>query len=249
MWGSFSIWLGMGAALGLAWTAGRAPAETRERLVDAGLLILLGAFLGARAGFVWAHASYFQAHVSDAPQVWLGGLSWPGAVVGALLVFAAACLIWRLSPAVVADGLLPLALPVIVGAWLGAWQSGGFYGQPSTAWFALPTLDESGSLAARFPLAPGAALLSLALFALIDGFRQRLPHPGQAAALALLGFGLLMLAASLLRGNLVPLYSVSLLQNQVSLRPDTAAAAALALLGCAACLPAFIPRAHPNAAA
>jgi prolipoprotein diacylglyceryltransferase len=119
---TFSLWIGLGAALGLCWMAlqsptapwrkGRAAGIPSERgwyaHLDAGLWALLGGVVGGRAVYAAAAWPYFAAHPLEIPQVWLGGLSGPGAAAGAVLgagLFAARR---RLPAGALASALLPL---------------------------------------------------------------------------------------------------------------------------------------------
>ncbi len=191
---TFSLWIGLGAALGLGWMALKSPAApwlkgrppgaaSRGRPyahLDAGLWALLAGIAGGRAVYVAAAWPYFAAHPVEIPQVWLGGLSGPGAAAGAALgagLFAAA----RRAPlAALADALLPLAMCLAISGWLACWQMGCAYGAP-VAW-GLPAPDEWGAIARRFPVQLLGALLALATFAILDASASPLP-PRLAARL------------------------------------------------------------------
>jgi phosphatidylglycerol:prolipoprotein diacylglycerol transferase len=163
---------------------------------------------------------------------WLGGLSWVGALAGGLIGLLLAARLFREAPGALADALLPLALVVVTSVWLGCWQSGCVYGPPAeSGWWGVPSADESGRLASRLPLQPGAALVTLLLFFVVAWLRPNLKRPGQAAALAFAGLALVMVAVSLLRAD--PARPV------LGWRADGWAAVALALLATAATLLAF----------
>ncbi len=223
----YSLLIGFGASFGLfCVTVQAAPARRPTALLDAGLITLAGALLGARAAYVLVNWGHFQVSPAEIPQLWLGGFSAFGAIAGGLLGLLAASLVLRLSPGQLADGLLPLLPPLIVCAWLGCWLAGSDYGAPAPgAWWALPARDESGVTSARFPLQPLAAVMTLLLFTAIDLARPRLHAHGQPASLALLGIALLLGAVSLLRADPAPLWHVY--------RLDTLASAALAAIALA----------------
>jgi phosphatidylglycerol:prolipoprotein diacylglycerol transferase len=203
----YAIIVGVGASAGLGWVALRAPRQQAVSWVTAGLWVLLGTLVGARAAFVAANWSYFQGHGLEAPQIWLGGLFWPGALAGALLTLLVLRLFHRVPAAYLSEGLLPLALPVVIASWLGCWQAGCAYGLPAPgAWWALPAPDEWGEWALRWPLQTGGALLTLAWFALVARIDLRLRRPALAASLVLLGLGLLLLGLSLLRADHLPVF-------------------------------------------
>jgi phosphatidylglycerol:prolipoprotein diacylglycerol transferase len=210
----FSILVGLGATTGLAWVAWRTqriermPQRQVDYRINAGLFSLLGALLGGRAAYVWVNWGYFQAHLGEAPQVWLGGLSWPGAVLAAILVVIGYAAAAQLSLGALADALLPLALTVTVSVWLGCFSAGCAYGAPAPvrAWWGVPIQDEWGVVMPRAPLPLIGALLSLVSFGAIEWLRPRLTYVGQAAGLALLAFSAQMAGLSLFRADPAPLW-------------------------------------------
>jgi prolipoprotein diacylglyceryltransferase len=236
---TFSFLAGTGATLGL-WQVVRAaqpaqPQDTR-RLLDFGLLTLLGALLGARAFYVALHAAYYTLHPVEALQFWQGGYAWPGAAAGGILALAIIALVKRLSIAWLADGLAPLLGPLAIGLWLGCWQAGVVYGQAlPNASLGIPTVDEAGVVSLRVPLQMLCALGLLGYLWLADrglaALEGRRSHPGLKAALFSLGLGLDLLAAALLRADPAPYWG--------SLSVDTWCAlglTGLSLLGLAAAL-------------
>ena len=190
----------------MAWVAWRTPKERVFRVLDAGLLVLLGALLGARAAFILTHPGFYQTHWLATILLWQGGLSWPGALAGFGLSLALAAGLARSSLGELADSLLPLLPPLLVGIWLGCWLTGVAYGPAAPqAWWGMPAPDEWGTWAMRFPLQIGSALLTLVIFWLIDRLRPWLKRPGQAASLAYLGTSALTLAVACLRIDPVPM--------------------------------------------
>lgn len=198
----FSLLLGFGASLGLAWVIWRVPQKEREPLLIAGLWVLLGALIGARAAFIITNAAYFAARPQEIFQIWQGGLSWTGAVIGALLILLLVAYLQRTSPGALADRLLPLALTLSVSGWLGCWLSGCAYGAESNmAILSVPAMDESGTLRLRFPLQMLTAALLTLCFTLLERLRVDLPRPGQFASLGLALLCGLQFAASFLRAD------------------------------------------------
>ncbi len=204
---SFSLCIGLGAGLGMAWVSWRAPKEKAGSWLNAGLLVLIGALVGARAGFVLSHPAYYQAHWLEVFQVWLGGLSWPGALVGFVVSLGLFSFITRTQLGPLADGLLPLALPLLVGIWLGSWLSGVAYGQAvSGPWWVIPAPDEWGEWSPRVPVQVLGGLMTILIFMLVDWIRPNLKRSGQAASLVLFGIALLMLGLSGLRADPVQVW-------------------------------------------
>jgi prolipoprotein diacylglyceryltransferase len=205
---SFSLCLGLGASLGIAWIAWRSPKDRSGLWLNAGLWALFGALAGARIAFILTHPTYYATHGQDIPQVWLGGLSWPGGLAGFWLAMGAAALVSRASLAEMADGLLPLLPPLLVGTWLGGWLSGVAYGALApNVWWAIPAPDEWGQWSGHVPLQIAGALASVTIFMLVDVIRPRLKQAGQAASLAYLGVTLLTLGLVSLRSDPVPLWN------------------------------------------
>jgi phosphatidylglycerol:prolipoprotein diacylglycerol transferase len=197
----FSLLLSLGALAGLALVALRAPQKLTLRYVDAGLLVLVSALLGSRLVFAFTNWEYFRLHPGEIFQVWLGGLSAPGALLGAFvgMLLLRALRLFFLGP--LADGLLPLLGTLSIAAWLGCWSDGTAYGASSTTWVALPAADEWGEVALRLPVQLLGALLALALFAGLEQVRGRLRSPGLAAILGILGWAFILFGLSFLRAD------------------------------------------------
>jgi phosphatidylglycerol:prolipoprotein diacylglycerol transferase len=204
----FSAFIGLGACLGLGWVAWRANRKLALRQMEAGMWSLLGGLVGGRIAFVAANWSYFQSNFSEGLQFYRGGLAWPGALAGGLLALAAFTALNRVPFLQWADDLLPLLAAVSVAAWLGCWVIGCAYGPPSDAWWSIPSSDEWGGIANRWPVQIWGAALTVGLFALIDirvgAARSR---PGYRALLALFGLSLILLATAFLRADPVPTWA------------------------------------------
>ena len=162
LWGLFplySIILALSAAAGLgisAWLA-----EDRKRLlVEAGMGILVASLLGARSGYVIRNFPYFLEHAGQITQFWLGGLTWPGALIGAGAGLWGAHRIMKEPIGEMADNLLPLFGILIVAIWITGWGIGIGYGPPTDAWFGIPVKDIFGLRDFRWPIPIIGGLLS-----------------------------------------------------------------------------------------
>ena len=218
----FSLLLALSAVLGLAWVTHDSPPRLRNSSLNAAIWVLFAALVVGRAAYVAPNWEYFQNHLIEIPQVWLGGLAWPGALAGAILGTFVVAWISEIRFVVLVDRLLPLLASLSVAVWLGCWITGCAYG-PESGW-GLPAKDEWGFWKNRVPLQLIGAILTVASFWGIDRFRQRKKNlaPGLTASL---GFGLLcviLLGASVLRADPYPVYS--------GLRLETWAALALLLI-------------------
>ncbi|MCX8025817.1 MAG: prolipoprotein diacylglyceryl transferase [Thermanaerothrix sp.] len=162
----FSLWLALGVTLGLWQVMHTGPPRARFARLGLGLAVLLTALLGARLGYVLLNPTYFRAYPLAIPQVWQGGVSGVGALLGVLLGLSGLAWALRRSWLTLCADLLPLLPTVTAAAWLGCWEAGCAYGPPAPAgtWWALPIRDEWGRTTLRWPLQPLAALSLLGLF-------------------------------------------------------------------------------------
>jgi len=232
---SFSIIIGLGSSLGLAWVAWHAPQQKAASWVVAGLWCLAGILLGARIGFVIVNWSYFQSHWVEIPQIWLGGLTGAGGVAGGLLSLAGISLARKEKFGILADGLLPLFSVLTSTAWLASWEAGTAYGSVNPhSWWAVPSLDEWGAWSFRWPVQPLGAVSALAVFWSVNQFRSRLPQAGKAASLVFIGLVVSWFGFSFLRADPV--------QSWLGWRLDTWANLVYLIVAAGLCLAAFWPR-------
>ena len=199
---AFSVLIGLGATLGLWQVARSAPLNQAGRWVDSGLGVLVGMLIGARMGYVGLHPAYYAAHPWEWAQLWMGGYTAWGAAAGGLLAAGLLAAALRRSFLLVLDGMAPLFPPLAVLGWLGCSLAGCAYGpvMGPGAWLALPLVDESGQVAARFPLQLLAALVVLGYNWGLAALLPRHTAPGRYAALVGLGlagalFGVAALSA------------------------------------------------------
>lgn len=220
----FSLILGVGASLGLVRVLQASPAAERFRWLSAGLITLIGSLIGARLGFIIAYAGYFKINVYETLMFWQGGLSWPGAVVGAYLFARFAVVLIRKPYTLVLDKLSVLLLPIATAVWLGCWKAGIAYGQvlETGTWWGILTKDESGLEAIRVPVQPAAALSLLLILGITEWIIVRSQPLGVKNSIIGLVFSLHALLFSFMR--------VDPVQRFLSLRLDSWAAI-LILLG------------------
>jgi len=183
----YSIILSGTAALGLflSWWL---LEDKRTFAIDAGLGLIFISLLGARTGFVLRNLAYFLEYPGQMPQFWLGGLSWPGALIGAGLAVVGIHLIWKEPLGELADQYLPLMGVMAFGIWLMSWGTGIGYGPEVEAWYGITVLDIYGYSLVRWPLPILGALLSGGWIAGVILFpikRQR--DPGFRALIGMAG--------------------------------------------------------------
>jgi phosphatidylglycerol:prolipoprotein diacylglycerol transferase len=188
----------------------RVSRQRSGQWLDAGLLVLFGALLGARLGFVLVHLPYYTAHPGEILALTAGGLSGAGAMIGWVAALLLAALIYRAPVLRLADWLYPLIPPLAVTAYLGAWLAGTAYGPqlaPGT-WWGIPAPDESGWMALRWPLQPAAALALMVFYSLMERLVP-LPRPsGWLFSLAAAWFIVVDLVVSLLRTDPLPTWGL-----------------------------------------
>lgn len=212
---SFTVFVGLGAALGI-WRVVRSAPQRQARIwANLCLIILSASLVGARLSYVWINWSHFAQYPLEVPQFWLGGLTWPGAIAGAWLVILVLG-IWyrsktdrdtvRLPIGWFTDRLYLLLPPVAIMAWLSNWQSGVGNGilLPDSAWWGIPSLDESGTYQRHFPLQLLAALALMADFWFLEMRVTPLHSPGRLSSLAFLHLLLNLFIVSLLRADPSP---------------------------------------------
>jgi prolipoprotein diacylglyceryltransferase len=147
----YSIILTLCAAAGLLLSAWLAE-DRKQQLIDAGMGILLVSLVGARMGYVLRNILYFQEHAGQIPQLWLGGLTWPGALIGTAVGLWGAQRISKEPLGELADSYLPLFGFLCVAIWITGWDLGIGYGPPTDAWFGIPVKDLFGVKDFRWPL-------------------------------------------------------------------------------------------------
>lgn len=152
----------------------------------------LGVILGGRAGYVlFYNLPFFLAHPLDIFQVWKGGMSFHGGLIGTLI----ALLLFARSRAITVSALLDLSGVVApVGLFFGRlanFVNGELWGRPTDVPWAV--VFPSGGDIPRHPsqlyeaALEGALLFIVMLIAVRLGALRR---PGLAAGLFAIGYGL-----------------------------------------------------------
>ncbi|MDX1614335.1 MAG: prolipoprotein diacylglyceryl transferase [Candidatus Promineifilaceae bacterium] len=193
--------LSLGLGLGLtAWLARRRRVEPSRWLDDVLAAGLVG-LLGGRAAYVWANWDYFQVHTEEIGRLWLGGFSYHGVLLTALL----GLWLWTRRPErsfLMVGGLLAPALALLhAGGWLACWLEGCGYGRETAIGLLAGDLpDTYGVRAVRYHTQAAGLLLSLLVLAAVLAVRPRL-RDGTLFWLTLLALGLVQLGVSLYRGD------------------------------------------------
>lgn len=180
--------------------AGRPAATT----VDVMLAALVAGVIGARLAYVIVHAAYFADHPNEAWQVWQGGLSWHGGLIGSLIgVWLIARIRLGQAPAAWLDVLAPGAALGTVFGWIGCFLAACAFGRevfPGEPLFriAIDLPDAYGAWAPRLPSQLFGVGWGSIVFAVLwlCARSAPLPQPGTRCAL----FVALYAAGSLLIG-------------------------------------------------
>lgn len=203
---TYAIILSLSAALGLglsSWLSG----DDKNFSLDAGLGVLLISLLGARIGFIIRNLPYFIDQPGEIPQLWLGGLSWPGALIAAGAAILGVHLIWKEPLGELADSYLPLLGVLSMAIWLTGWGAGIGYGPQVSGWFGILVKDSFGMTLKRFPLPIiGATLSGLWIAGTILFPLKRKRKPGFRAAIGVGGIALINGIISIFRIDPAPLF-------------------------------------------
>lgn len=204
----FPLSIGFGIGVGMVWAIWPVsvfPKIARARF-DAAVIGLGSGLIGGRAVYVLINWDYFRHSLVEIPQIWLGGLSWVGALTGGILAIIVVAWKRGISFGNLADGFRPLFTSILISTWLACWMTGVAYGVEIDAWWGIPARDEWGFLAKRWPIQMVGAFSALGIQWITDWLlaRKRMRMPGLAALTVLGGFSLTILGLSPFRGDATP---------------------------------------------
>ena len=209
--GSITIhWYGLLVALGFwlgLWNASRRGLRAGfhpECVWDAGVWIVLGTVVGARALYVM---TFWRANFAGQPlkeifMIQHGGLVFYGGLIGASLATVGYLLAKHIPLWKFGDALAPsIALGYAVGR-LGCLMNGCCYGRPTNLPWAIhfPADHETQGVGVH-PTQVYDSLLSLGLFGLLAWWFPRRKFDGQIFALYLVGYAVLRSVVELFRGD------------------------------------------------
>ena len=197
----FSLLSGAGAALGVGWVALQAAEKDRLPYVNAGLWALLGALFGGRIAYVAVNWVYFRQYWIEGFQVYQGGLSWPGALTGGLVMVMIYARRLQKPTGELLWTLFPLFTTMFVFICLACWVDGSAYGRLAVSYLGLPALDEFGHQSLRFPAQLIGALSAVLWFIAIDTQAERFPRPALIGWVSIFGVAVILLVVELLRAD------------------------------------------------
>ena len=198
---SYTAAYALGILAGLFLTSRLARNTTASNWLAAWLTIMIGALIGGRLGFVFWRWDYFQQRPHQAFELWRGGLSYWGALLGGLLALWLWTR-WQKRPFLTYANLFTPAFVLIhaVG-WLACYLEGCAYGRTTFIGFLAADLpDEFGIYAVRYQTQMIGFFLTLILFVFLLWLWLR----GCNARLfwiALFFLGCIQLSTTFLRGD------------------------------------------------
>ena len=178
--------------------AGWSPRDVEDLLFFG----VVGVILGGRLGYVLFYKpAYYLGHPLEVFEVWKGGMSFHGGLVGVMC--ALAFFAWRRGRPFlqVTDIVAPCVPTGLASGRIGNFINGELWGREAPSW--LPwamQFPQSGSPVARHPSQLYQfGLEGLLLFAVLWWFGSRPRPQGRVTALFLLGYGVLRFVAEYFR--------------------------------------------------
>jgi len=191
---TFSSLLALGSGIGLIWStwSDNKSWKNSHKILSNGTFALFGALLGGRVGYILVNWGYFQVNLNEIIQIWLGGINWIGALVGALITIFIISQVSGVRFGDFSDELLPLFTCIVISVWFANWLTGHAYGVEVDAWWGVPAKNEWGDFAMRWPVQLVGAISALLIHWLAGYSKHRLniKFPGIPSCVEVIGFGL-----------------------------------------------------------
>jgi prolipoprotein diacylglyceryltransferase len=201
----FPVTIGIGIGVGMLWMLWPVsvfPKIARIRF-DVAAIGLGSGLIGGRVVYVTINWETFRHSLVEIPQIWLGGLSWVGVLMGGILAVVVVARKRGIPVGNLVDGLRPLFTSIVISTWLACWMTGIAYGVEIDAWWGILARDEWGVFTKRWPIQMVGAFSALGFQWLTDRLltRKWIRVPGLAAVLILGGFSVTNLGLSPFRGD------------------------------------------------
>jgi prolipoprotein diacylglyceryltransferase len=198
---SYTVMLATGIILGIGLTAWMNRNNHSWAWFDAVLVILIGAILGGRLGFVFLRWDYFQEELSESWQITQGGLSYHPALLAGLCALFLWTIFKKQSFYKLSALLAPAFILVMAFGWGACWLEGCAYGQETVLGpLAADLPDNFGVFAIRYQSQLVGLVLSLLLFILIIWIGRRI-KPGVIFWFTIGAVSLIHMLAGFLRGD------------------------------------------------
>ncbi|OGY23824.1 MAG: hypothetical protein A2Y57_03570 [Candidatus Woykebacteria bacterium RBG_13_40_7b] len=178
----------------LFWREGKKQGFNEEKLLDASLIILISALVGARALFVIMH----PLEITDLEffTLWKGGLSFPGAIIGSAIGSYFYCKRQKWSYLTILDLASIASLLALAISSLGLHFSGSEWGLRTNLPWAVEFI---GVLGKRHPTGIYLSIFAFVIFFLVYRIYRKNPKEGLIFFLSLFLFGLSKLTVDYLK--------------------------------------------------
>jgi phosphatidylglycerol---prolipoprotein diacylglyceryl transferase len=175
---------------------------TRRDVEDLLFYGVLGVVIGGRIGYsLFYKPGYYAAHPLEILQVWKGGMSFHGGLLGVIAAMALFARTRKRSLLDVTDLIAPCVPTGLASGRVGNFINGELWGRaadPSLPWAMV--FPQSGSELARHPSQIYQFLLEgLLLFVLLWIYASRPRRLGQVSGMFLIGYGVLRFVAEYFR--------------------------------------------------
>ena len=199
---TFTVVIGLSILIGFALTH-RLNRHKIPDWADTAVFVMLFAWMGGRAGFIWVNWDFYQEEPSQIYKLWQGGQSYHGAMIAGLLALTLWSVLRKRPFAQYAALFIPALVLIHAGGWLACYYEGCAFGTeafigPFTA--NLP--DTFGVFAVRYKTQLAGFILTLLLFGLILWLRNQV-NEWQLSGIALIGLSLIHLLIGNYRGDIV----------------------------------------------
>jgi len=203
---SYTAVFAIGLLLSWGITHRQSNQQTLPHWQDAALTTLAGGWLGARLSFVLLHWNYFAERPSELLQLWQGGLTAYGGLVGGLVGLWLWCW-WRKRPFLPYATLFsPALLLLITTGWAACWFEGCAYGATTTLGpFVANLPDTFGVFAVRYQTQLLGIGLNLLLFLPLAYLHTCKLATSYRFPLTLICANLIHFGLTFLRGDTAPL--------------------------------------------
>jgi phosphatidylglycerol:prolipoprotein diacylglycerol transferase len=203
---TYGLFVALGLMVGLVVTmrVGKSQAMRPHQILDMGFMIILSAFIGSRAMYVFMNLSYYRQQPVEIFKVWEGGLVFFGGIVAVMMTLLWYSRLSRPSFWEVGDLWAPgVAVGQAIGR-IGCLMAGCCYGKPTDVpWGILFTHPHS--LAPRHvfihPTQLYAFFSGMMIFWVLLGIHSRKRFPGQVFLWFLILHSTARLAMERLRGD------------------------------------------------
>ncbi len=171
---TFTVVLALSIFLGFALTARLNDDKKVADWAETAVFVIISAWIGARAGFIWANWSYYQEEPAQIYALWQGGLSYHGAMLAGLVALVGWSVLKKRPFISYAALFAPALILINAGGWLACYYEGCAYGAETwIAPFSANLPDTLGIFAVRYQTQLAGFILTLLLFSATLFLRKR----------------------------------------------------------------------------